>query len=153
MRSAEFSIVLPVPPERAFAALGDIANVQGWLPQIVRLEVEGGGPVKPGAVLVETRRFGKREVTAKILVEEHAGSGALPHRHTASSTAAGVCCRYRYEVHAHPEGCRMDLRMEAEGHSFFGKLVAGGLLRMLAKQDGNQLLRLREMLTEGAASR
>lgn len=152
MRSIDHDIILPVPPEQAFAALGDVSRVGRWMPQIVRLEVEGGGPVRPGAVLLETRRFGRKEASARILIEEHAGpaSGGLPYRHTASSTAAGVCCRYRYRVEAHPEGSRLHLRMEAEGQNLFGKLVAGGLLRVMSKQDGGQLLRLREMLSEPA---
>ena len=152
MRKIHKSIQIERSPEEVFAFATDPANTPRWLKGVTQLEVRGGGPVKLGSVLHETRRMKGREISADIEVTEHGGPAEgfdPPYVHAASSQAAGVLCTYRYFFHKEKGHTRVDLTIQVEPRSLFGRLAAGAMLSVMQRTDGMQLDHLKEAVESG----
>lgn len=149
MRKVQKEILIERPPKEVFAFATDPSKATEWMPGVVSIEVRGGGPLQVDSVFTETRRMKGREISAEIRVTEHGGPEEgfdPPYVHAASSLAAGVLLTYRFFFHKDKVGTRVDLRMLAEPRSLFGRLAAGGMLRIAAKADGDSLQRLKEAI-------
>ncbi|QDU66753.1 SRPBCC family protein [Engelhardtia mirabilis] len=137
---------IPHPPAQVFAFATDLARIRTWLPDVLACEVVGGGPMRDGAVLRETRKIGRRECTAQISIVEHSGPSQghePPFVHAASSAAMGVRCCYRYTFADDGQG-GTDLTMDCTGEptNLLGRLLVGPLVRYMRRADGDQLERL-----------
>ena len=55
------SVEISRSPEDVFARLSDVPRFSEWQEGLVRAQVEGGGPMAPGAKMKMTRRVGGRE--------------------------------------------------------------------------------------------
>ncbi len=142
-------ILIARPPKEVFAFASDPAKTPEWMTGITGIQVRSEGPIQVGTVFTETRRMKGRDISAEIEVTEHGGPVQgfdPPYVHAVTSKAAGVLLTYRTFFHKDKVGTRVDQLMIAEPISLFGRIAAGGLLRVANKVDGNALDRLKEVI-------
>ncbi|MCA9290572.1 MAG: SRPBCC family protein [Phycisphaerales bacterium] len=141
-------------PGAVFTWATDPDHASIWL-DIIRMEPRDEKPMAKGSVYRETRRMGKREVSADITITEHIGPGQRahpPYEHAGSSAAMGVEATYRYTFSASPAGgTRVDLVCEVVPRSFLGRFMAGPLVKIMKKMDAGQLSRLKVAYEEAHA--
>ena len=136
---------IDAPLETVFDFATDLEKARSWMPQITRIERLDQGPLRAGSRFRETRRIGKREATAVIQVSAH----ERPSVHRASSSALGVQCEYEFRFLPDGESTTVELIASAQGR-WFGKLLAPMFLKMIQKEDGEMLERLK-VAVEGQA--
>lgn len=129
---------IDAPLEAVFDYATDFETTSTWMPQITRIERLDEGPLRAGSRFRETRRIGKREATAVIEVTAH----ERPSLHRASSAALGVQCEYEFRFLPDGESTTVELTASAHGR-WLGVLLAPMFLKMIQKEDGEMLERLK----------
>jgi carbon monoxide dehydrogenase subunit G len=135
------SIVIARPVERVFDFATDLANVSVLLPGVTKVEMLTDGGMRPGARFRETRGVRGKERSAVIEVAEH----QRPDVHTARSAMLGMSASYRFRFSPDEGGTRVDMEAEVRGNLLW-KLFLGALSRMMEKEDGEYLARLKEAM-------
>ena len=130
------------PPDQVFAFATDPASATKVSPSVVAFEVIGGGPMRPGARIRETRRIKGREHTTDLEITAFDPPTALEVR----TRSMGVEVRYRYAFAPEGEGTAVDLVCDVRARGI-RKMVAFTLGKILAKEDGDHLARLKEAMT------
>ena len=138
MPSFTSRVRIDTPLEAVFDFATDLDMASSWMPQITRIERLDEGPLRPGSRFKETRRIGKREATALIEVSAH----ERPTLHRASSSALGVHCEYEFRFLPDGESTTVELTASANGR-WLGLLIAPMVLKMIQKEDGEVLERLK----------
>jgi hypothetical protein len=82
---------VPVPPEAAAAVLLDWSQDTLWRTQVVRIDVEPGGPARVGQQIVEHLRFAGKTYVTPTRIEEATSSRAAYAGGSSSVTVSG--CR------------------------------------------------------------
>ncbi|MFN0245207.1 MAG: SRPBCC family protein [Planctomycetota bacterium] len=135
------------PADVVFHFLEDTRNVPLWLNGVVRIEPLDDGPMRAGWRFKETRRMGKREVSAVIEVRVHEGPGpgkCPPYRHTAGASMMGVDAIFAFTFDAlDARRTKAEAVGEVRPTNVFGRLFAGMVVRMMQKQDGDMLARMK----------
>lgn len=135
------SITIDKPIKEVFDFATDLANAPLFLPGIVKTEMLTEGGMKPGARFRETRLMGKKERSAVIEVVDH----QRPTIHSARSAMMGMSARYTF--HFLPEGAGTRITMDAVvGGNLLWKLFLGMISRMMEKEDGDYLVRLKSAI-------
>jgi hypothetical protein len=134
-------------PERAFAAIDDLALTSKWLPPCVRLEKVGSGPNAPGDKLHYVFRQGGRngEMDGEIVVRT---SGERLHcKYYDNSFDVSVDLR----VAAAPEGTLTTHIIEITPKRFFSKLMSPLIRAGLGKQTREAAANLKRLLESASA--
>ncbi len=141
------SIVIQKPVEDVFDFATDLDKASLFLPGITKIEMLTEGGVKKGARFRETRTMKGKGRSAIIEVTEH----ERPRIHAASAGMMGMKATYTFHFAAHGEGTRVDLVAEVSGN-FLWWLFLGMMARMMEKEDGQYLQRLKDAMENQAAA-
>jgi carbon monoxide dehydrogenase subunit G len=132
------TIYVDRPVEAVFDFATDLSNASRLIPGITRAELITEGGMKTGAKFRETRRVGKRERTAVIEVVEH----KRPEVHTARAAMMGMSAAYTFRFAPKGPGTQVDMEAQVRGNLLW-KLFLGMMSRMMEKEDGQYLERLK----------
>jgi hypothetical protein len=128
-------------PVDIFAFTLDPANATTVLPSVVRFEKLTEGPVRQGTQFRETRRMHGKDETTEIEVSDF----RPPHAYAMRSASFGITVTYRYSFTPRTGGTDVHLRCDIEA-SGIKRLVKPLLARLLQKEDGAQLERIKHAL-------
>ena len=139
------SAVIAASPEAVFDFVTDQTRITEWSPEVVSSDVEGGGNVQAGAILVQRRRQGSREMTNRVEVVAH----ERPQRHAVKTRIFGVNALFTFTFAPDGEGTRaaFECDISAKGLPI---LWAGKMAQMIEKSDDGRLERLREAMARRA---
>jgi uncharacterized protein YndB with AHSA1/START domain len=120
---------IAAPPQRVFAVASDLRGSAGRIRGIVKMEVLTDGPIRVGTRFRETRKMFGREATEEMEVVE-----MEPPRVLAFGCQSNGF-RYRMQMSFAPKGAgtEMQMRFQAEGLTFFGR-VMGVVIKPFAKK-------------------
>ncbi len=116
-----------VPPERAFAALTDFANLAGVISGIQRIEVITPGPVGLGTRIRETRTMYGREATEEMQVTEW----EPPHAFTLEAHSHGAHYVTRHTLVPKDGGTQVSLEFDAMPKTLGARILAVLMRRMV----------------------
>ncbi len=129
------------PVETVFDFATDLANASVFLPSVTKVELLTEGGIRPGARFRETRCVGRKERTAVIEIVEH----RRPELHAASAAMLGMKATYRFRFSPDGGGTRVTMEALVQGNLLW-KPFLGMMSRMMEKEDGEYLSRLKEAL-------
>lgn len=141
MVRAEDSIVVARPIEEVFAYLTDPETLPEWQASCLEARLEGGGPMRAGSRIVETRKFLGRRIESTMEVAEHepprqfvlkVGSGPVPFTATNSLREADG-------------GTRIDAVIEGEPGGFF-RVAEPLVVRAVERELRTNLATLKDVL-------
>jgi len=135
------TIFIDRPVEAVFDFATDLANASRLIPGITKAELITPGGMQTGAKFEETRRVGKKERTAVIEVVEH----KRPEVHTARAAMMGMSAAYTFRFAPKGSGTHVDMVADVRGNLLW-KLFLGMMSRMMEKEDGQYLERLKECM-------
>jgi carbon monoxide dehydrogenase subunit G len=135
------SIIIERPIEQVFDFATDINNASLFLPNVTKIEMLTEGGARPGARFRETRLMKGREHSAIIEVIEH----ERPRVHAASSAKMGMKATYTFRFTPEGAGTRVDMDASVTGNILWW-LFLGAMARVMEKEDGEYLTRLRDAL-------
>jgi uncharacterized membrane protein len=139
------SVVIDRPIEEVFDFATDLANAPLFLPNVTKTEMLTEGGIKPGARFREWRKMNGKERSAVIEVIEH----ERPRVHAASAAMMGMRATYRFRFTSEGAGTRVDLEANVQGN-FLWWLFLGMMSRMMAKEDGEYLNRLKNAMEQSS---
>lgn len=143
MRHVERSADLPVPPERAFAFLADLANLPRWQSGVTRAELLTDGPIAVGsAARVATELMGQN-IEADLRVTEL----DPPRRLVLATEVAGMQVDAILTLEPRDEGSRATFGMDITGGGLFGGAMEGMVAGAAEGELEASLTRLRDALT------
>ncbi len=132
------SVVIERPIDEVFDFACDTANVSLFMPNVTKIEMLTEGGMKVGAKFRETRLMNGKPHAAVIEVVQH----QRPEIHAAKSAMMGMWGMYTFRFF--PEGPGTRVEMEAQvGGNFLWWLFLGMIVRMMEKEDGEYLDRLK----------
>jgi uncharacterized membrane protein len=135
------SVVINRPIERVFDFATDLNNAPLWMPGVTKTELLTEGGVKAGAKFRETRLINGKERSAVIEVLEH----QRPQVHKAASAMLGMRASYTFRFSPETHGSRVEMDAEVTGNLLW-KLFLGIISRMMEREDGDSLTRLKAAL-------
>jgi uncharacterized protein YndB with AHSA1/START domain len=148
MAPIESSIEIARPPEEVYAYVSDPARFAEWQRDVVRVDVEGGGPPGLGARFTTTRRIGRVEQNTTQEITE-----LSPPR---SWVCHGVDGPFRPSagITVEPLGdgtrSRVTIALDFEGRGI-GKLLPLDVIRRMAAKGAPRSYRnLKDRLERGA---
>jgi hypothetical protein len=137
------SVVIEQPLETVFDFASDLKNTPILLPNVTKAEMLTEGGMNAGAKFRETRRMKGKEHSAVIEITEY----QRPDVYAARSAMMGLVATYRFRFTPEGPGTRVDLEAEVKGNLLW-KLFLGMMSRMLEKEDGEMLTRMKEALEQ-----
>ena len=132
------SVVIDRPIEEVFDFATDLANASKFLPNITKTEMLTDGGMKPGAKFRETRAMNGKERSAVIEVVEH----QRPTVHATRAGMMGMVATFTFRFFPDGAGTRVEMEADVRGN-FLWWLFLGMLTRMMEKEDGEYLNRLK----------
>jgi carbon monoxide dehydrogenase subunit G len=135
------SVVIDRPVAEVFDFATDLANASRFLPNVTKTEMLTEGGMKPGAKFRETRAFNGKERSAVIEIVEH----KKPEVHAARAAMMGLNAVYRFRFTPSDTGTRVDMEADVQGNLLW-KLFLGMMSRMMEKEDGQYLERLKQAM-------
>ena len=135
------SVFIDLPVEQVFDFACDIANASKFLPSVTKIEMLTEGGMKPGARFRETRGMNGKERSAVIEVVEH----ERPRVHAARAGMLGMQATYTFRFSPDGAGTRVEMEADVRGN-FLWWLFLGMLCRMMEKEDGEYLNRLKNAM-------
>jgi uncharacterized protein YndB with AHSA1/START domain len=138
---AEQSIFVERPIEEVFGYLTDLERVPEWQTNVLFLQLQGSGGLRPGAQLVELRKFLGRKVESVVLVTEY----EPPHRYTIRVQSGPIPFEISNVFSESGGGTRIDATVEGEPGRFFG-LVEWRVVKAVERELWNSLATLKDIL-------
>jgi uncharacterized protein YndB with AHSA1/START domain len=138
---AEESIFVERPVEEVFAYLTDLERVPEWQTNVLFLQLQSGGGLRPGAQLVELRKFLGRKVESVVEVTEY----EPPHRYTIKVQSGPIPFEISNVLSESGGGTRIDAVVEGEPGRFFG-LVEWRVVKAVERELWNSLATLKDIL-------
>jgi uncharacterized protein YndB with AHSA1/START domain len=138
---AEESIFVERPIEEVFAYLTDLERVPEWQTNVLFLQLQSTGSLRPGAQLVELRKFLGRKVESVVLVTEY----EPPHRYTIKVQSGPIPFEISNVLSESGGGTRIDAAVEGEPGRFFG-LVEWRVVKAVERELWNSLATLKDVL-------
>jgi len=135
------SIVIDRPVEEVFDFACDLAIAPILLPNVTKTEMLTEGGMKPGAKFKETRLMNGKERSAVIEIVEH----QRPTVHAAKAGMMGMQATYTFRFFPEGAGTRVDLEAVVLGNFLWWPFL-GMLARMMDKEDGEYLVRLKNAM-------
>ncbi|MDH5327943.1 MAG: SRPBCC family protein [Gammaproteobacteria bacterium] len=144
MPSYKREIIIHTTPELLFDYVTEQSNLPAWSPQVVRSEVEGGGPLKIGSMLIQTRKQGNRVMTSRAEVIKH----DRPALHAVTTGMLGVVATFSFAFENHAgatRGTKISMTGEVKGKGL-GVFVAPLLKMAMEKGDDKVLENLKRVI-------
>ena len=141
MVRAEESIFVERPIEEVFGYLTDLERVPEWQTNVLFLQIQGTGGLRPGAQLIELRKFLGRKVESVVLVTEY----EPPHRYTIKVQSGPIPFEISNVLSESGAGTRIDAAVEGEPGRFFG-LVEWRVVKAVERELWNSLATLKDIL-------
>ena len=142
------SIHIEISPETLFAILIDLESTPLWVMGMVGTEPLQRGPIRTGFRYRETRHIGAKESTRVLEIVAHEGPDGKkkpPYTHVLQSVQMGIETTYYYLIEDDdPSGARVDMTVTLRATNPFSRLFLPWVVRELKKQDGGQLVRLKD---------
>jgi carbon monoxide dehydrogenase subunit G len=138
---AEESIFVERPIEEVFGYLTDLERVPEWQTNVLFLQIQGTGGLRPGAQLIELRKFLGRKVESVVLVTEY----EPPHRYTIKVQSGPIPFEISNVLSESGAGTRIDAAVEGEPGRFFG-LVEWRVVKAVERELWNSLATLKDIL-------
>ncbi|MHC4399385.1 MAG: SRPBCC family protein [Planctomycetota bacterium] len=132
------SVVIDRPIREVFDFATNLDNAHLLMPNVTKVELLTPGELKPGSKFRETRIMKGKESAAVIEVVEH----EPPELHAARSAMMGMEAVYRFRFAEAGSGTRVDMEALVRGNLLW-KLFLGMISRMMEKEDGDYLQRLK----------
>jgi len=137
---AEESIVVERPIEEVFAYLTDLERVPEWQTNVLFLQLQSGS-LRPGAQLVELRKFLGRKIESVVEVTEY----DPPHRYTIKTQSGPIPFEISNVLSESGSGTRIDAAVEGEPGRFFG-LIEWRVVKAVERELWNSLATLKDIL-------
>jgi carbon monoxide dehydrogenase subunit G len=141
MAGFQRSIVIQRPVEEVFDFATNLDNASLFLPGVTKIELLTEGGLRPGARFRETRKMKGKERSAVIEIVAH----ERPRLHAARSALMGMSAQYTFRFSPADGGTRVDMEAMVNGNLLW-KLFLGMLSRMMEKEDGEYLNRLKSAI-------
>jgi uncharacterized protein YndB with AHSA1/START domain len=138
---AEESIFVERPIEEVFAYLTDLERVPEWQTNVLFLQLQSPGGLRPGARLVELRKFLGRKVESVVEVTAY----EPPHRYTIKVQSGPIPFEISNVFSESGGGTRIDAAVEGEPGRFFG-LVEWRVVKAVERELWNSLATLKDIL-------
>jgi len=138
----ELAIEIDCPLEEVFDYLTDVSNLPVWQSGVHRADIVGGGEMRAGARIAESRHLLGRDLQTTIEIAEYDPPRLLALRSLDSPVPFSV----RHELEPVPDGTRLTVTGEGDAGLLPG-FAAGIMARRAEKQfrrDFEQLKRLLE---------
>jgi uncharacterized protein YndB with AHSA1/START domain len=137
---AEESIVVERPIAEVFAYLTDLDRVPEWQTNVLFLQLQSGS-LRPGAQLVELRKFLGRKVESVVEVTEY----EPPYRYTIKVQSGPIPFEISNVLSEAGGGTRIDASVEGEPGRFFG-LIEWRVVKAVERELWNSLATLKDIL-------
>lgn len=141
------TVVIDRPVEEVFDFATNLDNASLLLPNVTKTEMLTEGGMKPGARFRETRRMNGKERSAIIEITEH----ERPTISAASAAMMGMRATYRFRFTPEGSGTRVEMAADVSGN-FLWWLFLGMMSRMMEKEDGEYLNRLKSAMEQKQTS-
>ena len=115
MLKVEESVMVDRPIEDVFAYLTDPVKIPDWQSSALEARIEGGGPMRAGATVLEQRKFLGRRIESTMEVLEY----EPPHRFRIKVSSGPVPFEVTNTLGAADGGTRIDAVLEGEPGGFF----------------------------------
>ncbi|MBM4344436.1 MAG: SRPBCC family protein [Deltaproteobacteria bacterium] len=130
-RTFKCTTAIAAPPEAVFAVLVDIDTWGQWLPNLVRVERAGSGPLQQGEHFRETRKmFGSESTEAFEVVELEAPRRLVLRVDGSKGTSGKGIFTFEHLVAAQGEGTLLTIRGSIDMPGFVAKLLGGLFMGM-----------------------
>lgn len=145
-------IDIMVDAKQAFTVASDLSQAKDWIPAIDHIEPKFEGRLQTGDKWIETRTEGKRQHTMELTAFEVSPPEAeAPYVHCAGANVSGMKSYYRFIFEPiGVERCRVRLQARVETTSFFKKLMARIMVKMMQRSDADLLVHLKDHLESGS---
>jgi uncharacterized protein YndB with AHSA1/START domain len=143
MPAANYSTIVPSPPDAVFAFIANGENARSWRPGVLDIKLVSGNGV--GAAYAQgVRGPGGRRIAADYEVTAF----EPPHRLAFRATAGPVRPEGEYRVEAAPEGSRVTFTLSAQLGGIKG-LLMGRSVQKTMDEEVRSLDRLAEAMKAG----
>lgn len=142
MPDFQSSVIVKKPVQAVFQYIASMKNTHELMPAVVKVEKQTDGEIKQGTKFVETRMVGGREVQAEMEILEYTEKQSF----CTSTNSNGLITEYHYRFHEVEEGTQVDLEAYVKTSGLRMKLTRPILVKMMKREDGNQLINLKDML-------
>jgi carbon monoxide dehydrogenase subunit G len=137
---AEESIFVERPVDEVFAYLTDLERVPEWQTNVLFIQLQSGS-LRPGAKLVELRKFLGRKVESVVEVTEY----EPPTRYTIKVQSGPIPFEISNVLSDAGSGTRIDAVVDGEPGRFFG-LVEWRVVKAVERELWNSLATLKDIL-------
>jgi hypothetical protein len=138
---AEQSILVERPIQEVFAYLTDLEHVPDWQTNVLFLQLDSAGGLRPGARLIELRKFLGRKVESVVEVTAY----EPPFRYTIRVQAGPIPFEIANVLSESDGGTRIDAVVEGEPGRFFG-LIEWRVVKAVERELYNSLATLKDIL-------
>jgi uncharacterized protein YndB with AHSA1/START domain len=138
---AEETVFVERAIEEVFAYLTDLERVSEWQTNVLFLQLQGPGRLRPGARLVELRKFLGRKVESIVEVTEY----EPPHRYTTQVQSGPIPFEISNFLTETEGGTRIDAAVDGDPGRFFG-LVEWRVVKAVERELWNSLATLKDIL-------
>lgn len=132
------------PVNEVFAFLSEPENRTKIFVNVVKIETLTEGKVAPGAKFKEVRQLSNRKVASELVITDY----ELNHKIGFSTESNGLKVNYLYEVKEIDGQTEVTFEGNVQTNSFRTKLMKPMLVKMVKKEDGDNLLVVKKLLEE-----
>ncbi|MBM3274328.1 MAG: SRPBCC family protein [Candidatus Sericytochromatia bacterium] len=148
--SFDYTVVVPVPPERVFAAMTDTEEMGRWMPGFVRIERLTEGDFGVGTTFRETRKMFGMDSTEYFEVRAF----EPPHRidfyiDGKKGTSKSGEFQFSYRLQPAEGGAQLQMVGEIGGMSGFAALIGRFMVGSFKKMCAKDMDALKDYLAKG----
>ncbi|OCA82465.1 hypothetical protein A8F94_20675 [Bacillus sp. FJAT-27225] len=142
MADFESSVVINKPVEEVYHYVSSMENMPEFMPNIVKIDKPGKEPLKPGDKVVETRLIRGRETTTELEILENEENKRFSYR----SEVNGLQTTYSYTFNQAENGTNAHFEATIKTTGLKMMLTKRLIVNMLKKEDGNQMIYLKDSM-------
>lgn len=142
MADFQSSVIIHKPVSEVFQFVSSMDYMPEIMPNIVKIDKPGQGPLKPGDKVVETRMIRGRETKNELEILEYEENKLFSYR----SNVNGLQSTYRYIFDEIEEGTNAHFKAEVKTRGIVMALTKRFIVDMLKREDGNQMKYLKDAL-------
>ncbi|MDQ0271809.1 SRPBCC family protein [Cytobacillus purgationiresistens] len=136
------SVMINKPLDEVFEYMLNVDNIHEIMPIVAKREQETEGQIGKGTRFLETRSIRGKNITSTIEVLAFEQNRTF----TTKSDSSGLIVEYKYDFHEIEEGTQVELEANLQTTGLRMKLTKPLLVKMIKREDGNQLTNLKDML-------
>ncbi|WP_257988241.1 MULTISPECIES: SRPBCC family protein [Bacillus] len=144
MADFQTSITIDKPLNEVFAFMVNLENSPDFMPNLIKSEKITDGPISAGTKYLETRYISGRQTVAEVVFTEFNENRS----YTVKSETNGLGVVFDYNFQEVDEATRIEFAATIETSGFIMKLTKPLLVKMIKREDGNQLQYLKDILEE-----